>query len=61
MAVIGMLIPPGEQSSPLISVLWAVMYLLFTLLMATVLIFVGAFIVGRRQQLEPHEDRVLEK
>ncbi|WP_180340090.1 hypothetical protein [Escherichia coli] len=56
-----MLIPPGEQSSPLISVLWAVMYLLFTLLMATVLIFVGAFIVGRRQQLEPHEDRVLEK
>ncbi|WP_048994255.1 hypothetical protein [Klebsiella pneumoniae] len=61
MAVIGMLIPPGEQNSPLVSALWGIMYLLFILLMATVLIFVGAFIVGRRHQLEPHEEGVIEK
>lgn len=62
MAIIGMLIPQGEQeNSALVMALWSLMSVLFVLLMATLLIFVGAFIVGRRHQLEPHEKGAFEK
>ncbi|MEN3751757.1 hypothetical protein ABC733_00825 [Mangrovibacter sp. SLW1] len=47
MAVVGMLLPTGEVHTSLGYALWGVMYLLFILLMATLIIFVGAFIMGR--------------
>lgn len=47
MAVVGMLLPTGEVHTSLGYALWGVMYLLFILLMTTLIIFVGAFIMGR--------------
>ncbi|MBJ9999701.1 hypothetical protein IBT47_17485 [Erwinia sp. S43] len=53
MAVIGLLIPQDTVATPFTTLLWSVMYVLFALLMFTVVIFVGAFVVGRRHQLKP--------
>ncbi|MCG7389853.1 hypothetical protein [Pantoea sp. ACRSB] len=62
MAIIGMLIPQDVQdNSALMIAIWSVMSVLFVLLMATLLMFVGAFILGRRNQLEPHEKGAFEK
>lgn len=50
MAVLGLMLPTGGHDQGVVTVLWSIMYVLFGLLMVTLVLFVGGFVVGRSKK-----------